>query len=550
MKKIILINSLLFFINNTLFCQISWIEHDVYKEIETGLMYDIQGSKKILLPTEDAKLQMGLSYSKILSKPKSELDRYSTIRWESLSKTPGSMVFPTWANNEIHGTYPYDYMSNSINFKSRGRIVYIGELRGWIRHLATDFSADSGGDGDFHYAFELDTEWALSKGYNLNKMLTVGNIMLGDKDEQWNDNPSQMYGFPLIVVEIQPFQHNWGQVDKIPSDWTYQIQGNSKTLGFPFNPLNINGTLLQEGSYIRMVGSLVSDNPHVWNNNWGGWHLLGVENWKVLGKNLNWKVYADAVITNWDSRNYDTDVNHVCRYNEMHPPDYIEVLSKEHRITTKGIALCARPAKLLNWRSECREIDVDIYPEQAKPATGILNYNVYEDGYPATYFPNGTKKDCYHKVTRYIDHINVKAKVCGEGIGGSAGRFKALYTVWWEAPPYRLNTTATRNSENKATLIFELAESTGQTQRDVLYNGQKIGVTNSPFSFTINNANCKTVSGRKRLCETERKPPCVWIPFKKNICPSVKIKVQVILSDGKVVEQEVEIPQYGKSEEE
>lgn len=116
--------------------------------------------------------------------------------------------------------------------------------------------------------------------------------------------------------------------------------------------------------------------------------------------------------------------------------------------------------------------------------------------------------------------------------------------------PPKLNGTASRNSSNNATLNLTLTESGVQPQRNVLYNGQKIGVTNTSISFNIGNPNCKITTRKEKECDGTRRPPCIYVTYKASVCPALTIRVQVVLSDGKVLDQDINIPQFVGDKEE
>jgi len=54
---------------------------------------------------------------------------------------------------------------------------------------------------------------------------------------------------------------------------------------------------------------------------------------------------------------------------------------------------------------------------------------------PEIHFPWGEDNDNGSWITPFDDHIRVRAKVCGGALGGSPGRFKAIYRVWWKVVP-------------------------------------------------------------------------------------------------------------------
>jgi hypothetical protein len=84
--------------------------------------------------------------------------------------------------------------------------------------------------------------------------------------------------------------------------------------------------------------------------------------------------------------------------------------------------------------NSCEEVEFDIYPEASRPS---ISWQIaYEElRGPEIYFPWGENADNGSWISVFDKYIRVKARVCGGDIGGSPGRFKAIYRVWWQEPP-------------------------------------------------------------------------------------------------------------------
>jgi hypothetical protein len=229
---------------------------------------------------------------------------------------------------------------------SQGREIQLVELYGWLRAVNPD---DKCGDGaDLHYYLELDTEWAIAQGIDINSILRVGNIS-GDLLVNIfpGFSPRRAVGLPLLKIELD----SWGRGEEMkfppsgptpPADW--QETGICpKAKIWPFDPLQPGLTKLEEfnfdinkrGPYVRMAGSLVTDSPH----DFGPCEieLFWMPDVKIAIERLRCPLGAsfskDFAITeshtiewkgsagDW-SPGLDTgDPTHFARWTEVHPPD-------------------------------------------------------------------------------------------------------------------------------------------------------------------------------------------------------------------------------------
>jgi hypothetical protein len=160
-----------------------------------------------------------------------------------------------------------------------------------------------------------------------------------------------------------------------------------------------------------MVGSIVTDSPHDHESFFWGFFS------RYLGLSLTDADEWRASVVDWMPGISSDSPLHVARWTEVHPPDLIEVLDNKARTTTlRGVGLCARTG-----------------PETPRPANSELTFQELRG--PECYFPVGQNANNGSWIVRYDDHIRIKAKVCGGGLGGAPGRFKALYRVWWTVKP-------------------------------------------------------------------------------------------------------------------
>jgi hypothetical protein len=121
------------------------------------------------------------------------------------------------------------------------------------------------------------------------------------------------------------------------------------------------------------------------------------------------------------------DARHPARWSEVHPVDLIELIPNPPapRVTTRAVALAARPGI-----NSCEETMAIMMPDTPRPSpTSRVGWQELRG--PETYFPWGQGKDGSW-ITDQVTMISVRARVCGGGIGGSPGRFKAIYRLWWQ----------------------------------------------------------------------------------------------------------------------
>lgn len=448
----------------------SIIDGKLYREFASQDIYYISSEKKIRIPTDDALAVMGYSTSDVKVVGVGALNNHTRFDIPSSSPTPGSLVFPP--NRKTH--FPLQGMPNATRMFSQGKEIQLVELYGWLRKVqgcnpepkpGTDPRYFTG--ADLTYELELDTEWALSQGIDLNKILRVGNGPKTGIPGKPGVSPRKWFGLPLVHVEL----NSWKWRDEVPPgiqippiDWTTPYScGEGKTVLWPFNPYRpkAGGPEISEtgdkqidpktrGLYVRMAGSLVTDSPHDHGSPAGVFsEYFAITCPQVWSGEFPFKIPCDAWDAEWDGAISDWNPgvdengpNHYARWTELHPPDLIEVIDKndpryrEPNVTTRALMLVARdPATPVI--SACEEAEADIYPEAERPITNDAQLAYEELRGPETYFPWGENSDNGSWITVFDDHIHVKARVCGRASLTEprlTGRFKAIYRVWWAGP--------------------------------------------------------------------------------------------------------------------
>lgn len=403
------------------------VEGGAYREQSRPEVYVISDGRKVWIPTPDALAAMGISWSQVTVVPDGALERYPRFDIPSASPTPVSLVYPPGDR-----FFPLP-IKGGMRLKSRGREIQLATLYGWLRGV----DARCGDGEDFHYALELDTDWALAQGIDLHRLLRPGAINGKGIPVPGLHQPRAKAALPLIMIELD----SWGRggvasLFSKPADWKYAAGDANCHLQFAYDPYQPRGSgprldafepnLSRRGPYVRVSGSLVTDDPH---DGAGVFHTL-------LSRFLGWSATEDA---EWRASARDwlpgverTTPDHPARWPEIHPPDLIEVIDdRQPRVTVRGVGLVARPGI-----NACEGVEFEIRPEAARPANAQIAYEELRG--PETFWPWGENSDNGSWVTVMDDRIKVKARVCGAlgtlGVG-SPGRFKALYRVWWKETP-------------------------------------------------------------------------------------------------------------------
>lgn len=403
-------------------------EGGVYKETSWPQVYVIHSGKKIHIPTQSALFSMGYTWADVQVVPDGTLKAYPRFNIPSNSSTPGSLLYPP----NRKAWFPLQGIPGSTRVVSRGKEIQITELYGWIRSYGC-------GDGtDFKYSFEVDTEWAVSKGIDLNRLWRAGNIAgVGHRQEGFS--PRRAVARPIIELELNSWGRAEGDGKPLPSDW-----GTSSLCGhtYPFNQLQpdssldkINGDLGGGRlAYVRVSGSLVTDSPH------DVQHRPNVFFSRWFAITTSDKAEWEGSVPDWHPGKESGDPSHYARWTEVHPPDLIEVQKdqkKQPNVGVRGVALAARVGALpFGMSNSCEAVDFTLAPEQQRPEPRSDWMIAYEERRgPETFFPWGQDANNGSWIDVNDDHIRVRARVCGGALFGSPGRFKAIYRVWWTPRP-------------------------------------------------------------------------------------------------------------------
>ena len=446
----------------------------IFKERTPVEEYVVYSSRKYHVPPDDAFACMGLDRRRLRTLPNGSAASVPTVAFYSpvsgevgatpgslagVGKTPGSLVFPP--QGPLDGShFARSDIATTVRLVSQGREIRLIELRGWLRYISTDPNAPPGDPArlldagcntneqpgaDWWYSLELDTNWAASRGIDLGRFFKVGDLLAhGDFGTLFSPAPNP-FKCTVVLPQIKMEFNSWGwkgrfppSVNEPPKDWKkYDQAANCGEYIFPFDPVQPPGfpKPLVAGQYVRVVGSLVTDSPHLATDYFGYFkaHFL-----PFLADPDEKRRAAMAAWGGGDtSEQSDHDPAHPARWNEIHPPDLFQPLPKEppaeppahQRETVRGVALVA------DGIAESYSVEFPFRPPALKPSSSA-RLSVREHVGPETNFKSitdGNANKTGARIDVLIDRVRVRIGVAREGGFGAAGKFKGIYRVFWDA---------------------------------------------------------------------------------------------------------------------
>ena len=381
------------------------------------------------------------------------------VDWDSHNTSPPSLLFPPDGNKWFVRT---EFPGLHIVVAPNGRTVCIAELRGWLRHVDT---ACNPIDPDWHYTIELDPAWIDGLGISLETLLRPGDVISNLADGgpalAWEikqrTSGRALYLQPMIHIEVDGWQRT--DTDRgnpaLPASWTFKNECNSKigTAVWPFDPRNpkAGDPPLAVGQYVRVVGSLVTDEPHL-SQNWFATNTVlqygqagydEIKQW--FGQDAADTAQSNAIKVMWGGTT-ESDPNHPARWNEIHSPDYIAVLpSPDQMETVRCIAVVAKNG-LTSGDTEGITVEIQVPPGRPTRWHAV--------GYGRLLGPStilSTVKA--EQVTAISNGIRVYAEVQGEGGLGNHGKYFGIFRVGWRGIGPRLRAAVSSNGTTVVTAV-------------------------------------------------------------------------------------------------
>jgi hypothetical protein len=345
-------------------------------------------------------------------------------------------------------------------------------------------------DPDWHFFFEPDPYWLEQLGIDWTTFFKVGDILNN------GINPLTLNAFdayvatPAIQVELNGFpddtvnynKYDWPGATHRPADWSTRLSGAPGVV-WPFDPTEV----VQDGTYGRISGSLVTDIPHAINTLWDDfWH-------GAAGGDL--PAYQ-AAAQDWDAGYNEEDADCPARWTEIHPPDGFTPVTRGSQPTESvyGVAVVAHTAAI-DTGSKTREVTVDLAPPGTPPphTMAVAREHVGPETNVNT-ITGGNASLTGASITSHPDHVTVYVQVTGAPFSGVPGKFKAVYVVGWADDPssYHLDVqmlpdplTIPYSTAVSCTLTATDSETGTPVNGTVAVDGQAVGTTGVEFTTTF-----------------------------------------------------------------
>jgi Protein of unknown function (DUF3892) len=398
----------------------------LWREQNKPEVYWIRDGERLHVPNPYVMEALGLDWNAVQEVPQGGLDHIPLDQsWAPLGNaTPGSVVHVpqnvgfAWNAGKVY--WPLR-VATTKRLVAWGQEVRTIELRGWVKTLGPNTD-----DPDFSYDLEVDAGWALERGIDLSELVKVGNILQLGKPEAGIADGRAWCARPEIKMEFVGLPPKGQRDRKPPPDWAFVdptfLLTDSSAAAFntpptwPFDttkPAPGNVTIV-EGEYVRVYGSLVTDKRHS-----GDTPSIT----DAVG------LWATGLGNNEDDQ---------ARWTEVHPPDWMEVVTAPRSQTLRGVVVSAPGT--YEWRTRIEStLDVDILAPPKPGAGSVLHFReiVGPETDVGTIIEGNTALTGA-EITQITnpDGIRVHVKVGGRRslLGGSPGKFRALYWLSWDAP--------------------------------------------------------------------------------------------------------------------
>lgn len=403
----------------------------LWQEQDRAEVWWIRDGERLHIPNPYVMEALNLDWNAVQTVPQGGLDHITIDQsWTPLGNaTPGSIIHVpqdtgfAWNAGKVYWPLP---VATTKRLVAWGQEVRTIELRGWIIGGGGPNEADP----DFSYHLEVDAGWALERGIDLSDLVKIGNILqLGEPEAGITDGRAWC-AKPVIKIEIVGFPPKGQRDRKKPPDWAFvdpTFLLNDPTAGdahnkpptWPVDPKQpaLGNVPIADGDYVRVYGSLVTDKRH--------------------GGSSDFSASVNGAIELW-ATGLGNNENDQARWTEIHPPDWIEFVPAPHSQILRGVVVAAPGT--FPWRASIEStLDVDI-PAPPKPAPdSVLHVREivgHETDTGTILEGNATLTGAAITQTTNPDGIRVHVKVAGRRsfVGGSPGKFRALYWLSWDAP--------------------------------------------------------------------------------------------------------------------
>ncbi len=325
---------------------------------------------------------------------------------------------------------------------------------------------------DWHYDLELDLDWLDSRGVAVEVFCLPGDVVRlfepgavadlsgAQAEVQSRSSDRPKYCEPIVHIELDgiPRADERGN-PSLPSTWTFTnecTKEDGSVVTWPFDPQHPRpgDPPLAVGQYVRVVGSLVTDAPHMSQD-------------QIVTNHVRYYGYANAAARfglgratlgesnfikwMWGDNQGELDPTHPACWNEIHSPDFFEVLPDKPRTETVRVVAVVAQNGLVS--GDVEGIGAEIRPPPRPSRWHVLSHRkrIGQHTRPSTVLVDA--------VTPLADRVIIQAQVKGQSGLGSAGKFHAVYRVGWRGIAPALHAASSANGKT----LLSAADAEGRT---------------------------------------------------------------------------------------
>lgn len=338
---------------------------------------------------------------------------------------------------------------------ARGRVAQVIELRGWLTFVGTHCYGASHTPGaspvndrepDWPYNLQLDPTWLDHLGLrDPNRLIRAGNVVNfplpasppADGSPRGigpSRTPSRwaLVSAPIVHIEVtswDPERHpgqqpprGWRSLGPLPGACASDVL-------WPYDPRNpVPGQpRLAVGQYVRVVGSLVTDQPHT---------AVGAA--AEQPDDVPDNGFADVEVPEvmemrrlWELGRGERDPRNLARWTEVHPPDTVSVMApRDTSVTMRSVLVGPSPDAPVGSPAT---LDAVIVPPRPKPRPDAT-IQVEEIVGPGTRWRRATPARMRDRARRFdvlADRVVLHIAVGGGPKLQNPLSFQAVYRVSW-----------------------------------------------------------------------------------------------------------------------
>jgi hypothetical protein len=393
----------------------------VYYTLPQAAPWWFGGGSLLWIPSPDALTALGLSPQDVNVVPAGSLDRFAKcslltdpVTFHPLTapaQTLSSFLFPPklgiwWA--PPHAKW---FPRLEVPGLTLPNGAHVAEIRGWLRMVFPTVN-DPCGQADWHLWLEPDPLWMKRIGADLSTFIKVGDIFNRPDDGSLppvvsSPDSTSFAAVPGFELEYCGWPtNNWKYTltTPRPADWVLPIFFQGCTTIWPFLPTHDSiepATALVPGDYVRVIGSIVTDEPHNGGPN------------------------------QWQEGYGEHDELNPARWTEIHPPDIIQKIPDPgYAVGLYSVAVIAS-AGLFDFGGKDQSCTAT-FPAPPNPQSNVP-LTVQEIVGPETVLSTITEGNATltgAQIAIDANSVTVHVAVHGDW-NGQQGQFKAIYLVKW-----------------------------------------------------------------------------------------------------------------------